>query len=426
MIIISNYINKNKEQNIIKEKAQNGENIIDTYGKSASGGIDYKSYFDVKLCMQQYLNYINMKNLKYGYYNDNKEYVSTSTDAEIRQGIYNLLSKKYITEKNITTENLYNHIKILQKSATFVPVEASLIQDGNIKRFIVYGLIESDEDYTVINKIFAVVNIDLKEARFSIELIDGDYTSISEINIEKFEEGIEANNDNKCVATQINAKLFPAEYINLYKGLALGSPEKLYNLLDEEYKNAKFASFDEFKKYIEQNRAKIARVKLDKYQIEVKDNKARYICIDQFGNYYIIKQNEILQDYTVMLDKYTINLPEFIEKYDNSEVNVKVALNIEKLIEATKLEDYKYVYSKLNESFKSSYLKNQETFEKFINMKYDPESDVITYEKYEEITGVHVYHIKVTKQKENKEINAKVVMDLKENRDFEISFSKES
>ena len=83
------------------------------------------------------------------------------------------------------------------------------------------------------------------------------------------------------------------------------------------------------------------------------------------------------------------------------------------------------VYSILNESFKTSYLKNQETFEKFIKMKYDPENDIISYEKYEEITGVHVYHIKVTNKKDNTTTNAKVIMNLKDNRDFEISFSKE-
>lgn len=426
ILIILFYFNKKRESipQVFQEKGEKGENVLESYGKDFNGGIDKQSYFDIKNCIQQYLNYINMNNSQNFAYDEQGNYVRFLDENEIKEKIYKLLSNKYISEKNITIENLYDNVKVLQETPLFIPIEAKLIQDGNIKSFLIYGIMET-VDYKVIDKFYAVVNINIRQENFSIEPIYGNYSSIDEITIEQFEEKIESNEYNKYSTTFLENDAVPKEYINTCKRLALGAPEILYELLDESYRNAKFESLETFKKYIEKNKSKIISSRLQKYKTDNELGKTRYICVDQYENYYIINNTSIFQDYTVMLDKYTINLPEFIEKYDNSEVNVKVALNIEKLIEATKLGDYKYVYSKLNESFKTSYLKNQETFEKFINMKYDPENDVITYEKYEEITGVHVYHIKVTKQKENKEINAKVVMDLKENRDFEISFSKE-
>ena len=423
-IIIAQIYLKN---NTIKiENGEGGTDIFENYGKASNGGVNSDAYFDIKKCMQEYLNTLNIYSSRYGYYKDSGEYVPTVNESEIKQKIYNLLSDKYIKEKNITIENINNHINIFKDVAIFVPVELTMIQDEEIKSFLVYGLIESRENYNVINKIFAVVNIDIVGGKFSIEPIEGEYNSINEINIDKLEEYITDKGNNEFYQEFIEAEDILAEYIKQYKGLAMGAPEKLYNLLDEEYRNARFGSLDEFKKYIQENKAQIITAQVEKYQVEVDINKVRYVCIDGNENYYVINQNEALNDYTIMLDTYTIDLKEFKEKYDSSENNLKVALNIQKLIQATKAEDYKYVYSKLNDTFKSNNFKTQEQFEKYIEEKYDAQNDEIEYENYEENAGVHVYNIKVTKKKENKIINAKIVMKLKENRGFELSFSIEN
>lgn len=406
---------------------EDGEDVLGEYGKTTSGeGIDYQSYFDIKACMQKYVDNINIKNSKYYLYDRTNNKLIVTDENEIKQNIYNLLSDKYITEKNITMENLYDNVETLQEEAMYLPIEAGLIQDGGIKSFITYGLVQSTKDYSVICKLFSVININISEGKFSIEPLYGEYESISEILIKNTEETITVNEENKFTMTNITPENYPTEYINIYKGLALGDPEKLYSLLDEEYKKARFENFGEFKEYIEKNKTKIQGTRLDKYKVDVNENKVRYICIDQYENYYIINQKEILQDYTIMLDKYTIDLPEFIEKYDSSANNIKVALNIEKLIEATKMRDYKYIYNKLNESFKANNFNTLEKFEKYITEKFDAIEDTVKYVKYEEVTGVHVYNIEVIDASGNKTINAKVVMDLKDERDFVFSFSAES
>lgn len=406
---------------------EDGEDVLGEYGKTTSGeGIDYQSYFDIKACMQKYVDNINIKNSKYYLYDRTNNKLIVTDENEIKQNIYNLLSDKYITEKNITIENLYDNVETLQEEAMYLPIEAGLIQDGNIKSFATYGLVQSTKDYSVICKLFSIVNINVNEGKFSIEPLYGDYTGISEILIKNPEQTITGNAENRFSMTKITSESYPTEYINIYKSLALGAPEKLYSLLDEEYKKARFENFDEFKEYIEKNKTKIQGTRLDKYKVDVNGNTVRYICIDQYKNYYIINQKEILQDYTIMLDKYTIDLPEFIEKYDSSANNIKVALNVEKLVEAIKMGDYKYVYNKLAESFKTNNFNTLEKFKKYIDGKFDATEDTIKYEKYEEVTGVHVYNIEVTDASENKTINAKVVMDLKDERDFVFSFSAES
>ena len=413
ILMIKNYLNRVSEKNKVGESEY--PDLYEEYGKTLSGGVNSDAYFDIKKCIQEYLNAINVESSRYS------EIVN---ENEIKQKIYNLLSNKYIQEKNLTVDNLYTHIQVLNEAATFVPIELSLIQDGETRSYLVHGLIQSQENSNIIGKIFAVVNINIMEYKFSIHLIDGEYKSINEITIDDFEDNtITANEENEFFQAYVDDQDIPKEYIKIFKGLALGAPERLYNLLNEEYRNAKFGNLEEFKKYIEKNKAQIMTAQLQKYQINVNENKLRYICIDGYDNYYIIYQDQALAEYSIMLDTYTIDLPEFKEKYDKSENNLKMALNVQKLVKATKDGDFKYVYSKLNDTFKSTNFGTQENFEKYIQEKYDPRNDTIKYDDYEEKPGVHIYNIKVTKKKENKTIDAKVVMKLKENRDFELSFS---
>ena len=405
---------------------EDGEDVLAEYGKSGSGGIDYQSYFDIKACMQKFVDNLNIKNAKYFLYDKTNNKVITKEESVIKQNIYNLLSDKYITEKNITIDNIYENIQTIQETAMYLPIEAKLIQDGEIKSFVTYGLVQSTSDYRVICKLFSIVNINIVEAKFSIEPLYGDYTNINEISINSFEQTITDKKENGFKMTYLKPESYPTEYIKIYKGLALGEPERLYNLLDEEYKNARFENLDMFKDYIEKNRKEIQGTRLEKYKVDVGDDNVRYICVDQHDNYYIINQKEMFQNYTIMLDKYIIDLPEFIEKYENSEDKIRVPLNIEKLVEATKMGDYRYVYNKMNESFKTSKFGTLEEFEKYITEKFDATEDTIEYVKYENVTGVHMYNIVVTDKSENKTINAKVVMDLKEDRNFEFSFSAEN
>lgn len=417
IIIIKKSNHNNKE-----EKELTGNDIIESYANNCNEGIDDQTYFDIKEHIQKYIDYININK---EYYDKEQDYTITLEKEEISQKIYNLLSNKYIKEKNLTVENLFSHIKVLQQSAVFVPIEISLIQDGDIKSFLVQGLIQSENDYTLIDKMFLIINIDFTKFIFSIEPIEGEYTNIGEIKLGELEDTVIPNENNRFSMMNVLYENVAEEYVKLYKYFALGAPEILYDSLDEEYRNAKFGNIDEFKSYIQKNKAKIITSGLDKYNINTEGDNKKFICIDKNGDTYVINQYGAFNKYKMMLDIYTKDLPEFIEKYDKSKNHEKVSLNIKKLIQATKDGDYKYVYSKINETFRDTNFKAQQDFENFIKLKYS-EGDTIKYKKYEEITGLHIYHVEVTKKDNKEKINAKIIMKLKDNRDFEISFSTEN
>lgn len=415
-----------KIQNQSAQTENTGEDVLENYGKNSSGGIDEQSYFDIKKCMQIYLDYLNIDNSQYYGRAEDGGYVRDVEESYVKQNIYNLLSNKYINENNITIDNVYKYVDELKDPTLYVLIEADLIQDGDIKSFLTYGLIEEMEDYKVIDKIFTVVNIDVSKGCFSIEPIYGNYKDINEIKINKMDDKIILNNLNKFSMTSISKDDLPKEYINLYKRLALGEPEELYKLLDEDYKKLRFETFEIFKNYIEKNRSEIQSIRLEGFYIVTEGENTKYICIDQNKKYYVINQKEILEDYTIILDTYTIDLPEFIKKYDSSEEHIKVALNIEKLISATKDGDYKYVYNKMDNTFKNTKFGTEEKFEKYIKQKYNPNEDILSYGKYEKISGTHIYEVELTDVSENNKIKAKIVMQLKDERDFVFSFSTEN
>lgn len=408
VVIIVTIIQINK-YNIEHEnnKFQNqGENVVENYGSNNKGGIDFQSYFDIKLCMEKYLKLINILDV----------------DENIaKKKIYDILSSKYISKNKITTENIYNYVKVLQESAMFVPIEASLVQDSDIKSFLISGLIESTKDYRVIDRFFGIININFIEGNFSIEPIYEDYNSINETKIEEFEKSIISNEENKFSMANLKASDIPVEYMNLYKGLALGYPEKIYDLLDNDYREARFKNVDEFKQYVQNNKEMIKNIILDDYSVITKNDEIEYICVDKKNNYYIIRQKEILQDYKLLLDIYTIDIPQFVEGYNKSKEDEKVLLNIQKIITATKVKDYKYVYNKLDSTFKASNFATQADFEKYIKEKYK-EEDKITFTTYEKINDVHIYGLEITKGDGNV-VKAQVVMQLKEGTDFAMSFS---
>ena len=410
---------KNKMTNEVQNNM--GSSIAQEYAKTKNNSISQNSYFDINSCVTEYLQILNTKRSIYYQRNENGEFVIAVEENEIKKNIYNVLSKNYIEKNNITIENVYEYVKTLEEQAIFVPLEASVVQDEEIKSFLVHGLVEK-LNYNVIDEIFLVVNIDIANKLFSIEPIYGNYNNIAEIKIDQKEKEIKNNTINTFKMYSINYETTVKDCINLYKRLAFGKPEIMYNLLDEEYRNAKFGSVDEFKKFVEANRKKINSIRIERYKVTNTDDYTQYLCVDKDDNYYIFRKKGVL-DYTVILDSYTVDLPEFLEKYKTSADNLKVALNLERIRSALKDGDYSYVYNKLDNNFKLSNFKTVNDFEKYIKERFAPLEDIIKYDNYKIAAGLHVYDIEVTDKSENKIIKAQAVMQLKEGTDFVMSFS---
>ena len=165
-------------------------------------------------------------------------------------------------------------------------------------------------------------------------------------------------------------------------------------------------------------------------------NGNRYVCKDGKDNFYIFNVNKVL-DYTVVLDTYTVDLPEFTEKYNKVSAQEKVALNINKVITALNDKDYKYIYNKLADSFKDNYFNNEDELKEYLSNKlYD--NNEINFGKFsDEGNGIYTYEIELSEISNENEaaqegkgdnfarIKMNVVMQLKEGTDFVMSFSIE-
>ena len=214
------------------------------------------------------------------------------------------------------------------------------------------------------------------------------------------------------------------EYLKNYSLMAVYDPEYAYSeLLDKEYRDIKFKNIEEYKEYTQRNKNLILSTAIKEYNVLEKENYTEYFVVDTNDNYYTFKVKDVMQ-YTVILDFYTIELESIAQKYDEGTEQEKVAINIQKVISAIKDKDYKYVYNKLNENFKNNNYSTLEDFERKIKNVYTGKMELI-FKDFSNEGDIFIYDInlKGTTASNNREVNMQIIMKLKENRDFEMSFS---
>jgi len=387
------FVNKKEESEITDSETP--ENIeVEIEEEVAEVLLERSDYFTVNTCIREYVNTLNIKNSKYYGYNEEGEYACVVGESEKKENIYNLLSNKYIKENNITINNIYSNINTLEKSMLFSVLDMKNLQNSKLKTYAVHFIIQDMIDYSIIDEQYVVVNIDEKNLTFSIEPLDEEYRNIDEITINKFEETITKKENNIFTYPTMTNEDVVREYLSLYKKITLGSPKIMYNLLDEEYKDTRFGSLAKYKEYVEQNLQNIKTAMVDKYQIVEQDEYTQYIIIDKKGNYYIFNEKEVM-NYSVILDTYTIDTPQFIEKYNSANAQGRMALNLQKFFDAIESNDYNYAYNCLSDGFKNNNFASLESFETYIKGICYSDLD-IEYEAFEEKSGLYTYKIRIT------------------------------
>lgn len=338
-------------------------------------------------------------------------------DTGLKKKLLDLLSKDYIEKNGITESNIDKHINLLKEQLLFTPLKMKGISVGNVKSYVVNG-ITMNFNYELKQEITIIINVDYNNRTFSVEPTSKKYDEINTViqiaNIEKNE-----NNEytNPSITMENNVK----DYMNNLKRMQLANPELLYQYLDEDYKNKRFGGVDEFKQYIENNLEEIKKTSLNQYMVNTYDDYVEYVAKDKFGNVYIFKEKEPL-DYTIELDDYTLEDEEYLKKYENLEVEEKVANNINKWVKMINHRDYKTAYSVLDEAFKNNYFKTEEDFEKYMR-RYFPSHYEIEFKDFSKESG-SIYTMDVLfKDMTNKENEFKrtFIMKLKDSTDFVMS-----
>lgn len=355
--------------------------------------------------------------------------------SEDKDNLYNILNPESITKLNINKDNVVSKLNIILNE-----------EDNNIEhyKFIIDNMYfaESEENivtYFVYLKVLNTMTENVIETSLMVETdTQNDTYYIIPFEYMK-EEGYLSIKEGTPYDTNIknieNSAYNEIEYQNLDEytiilNLMTNFTDKIiynlddsYNLFNTEYKNSKFATLDEYKKYIKNNIRDILASSIKKYKINEYDSYTEYICLDQYGNYYIFDETAVMQ-YTVQLDTYTIDSEEFLNKYNNGSDQLKVGMNLEKVFQALNRKDYEYIYEKLDNTFKANNFSTLEAFETYMKDNFF-NINKIEYGKFENKSGVYVYEIKITDATEESEdeIGKNFIIKLEEDTKFKMSFN---
>lgn len=406
-------VNNNLEKVIIKEDYYTVKKIVEKY---------YNSLCEINKTSEDILIF------------EYDEEVEKHLEEELEEGAknnkqktYNFFDENYIKETGISTENLQN--KLGNYKDLYILIKDMYVRDitMNLKAYFVFGSITEKE--TLKTEDFQLmVAVDSLHTTFNI------YTSdyIEKYNLyelskeENFNEKvfnisqIENRKYNKYEYQIVNDETYMQELLKSFtQSIKYNNIEYSYNKLDEEYKTTKFKDFADYEKYIQENKNNITSATLKYYKSNIYEEYIQYVLMDQKGRYYIFNQNGIM-DYNLILDTYTIDLPEFTEKYNTATTEEKVMLNIQKIVGALNEKDYKYIYNKLAGEFKENQFKTYEEFVKYAEDTFDIGIEA-TFNQYTESEDYCTY--KVTLKGKNKTVIKTIVMKLEEGTNFVMSFN---
>lgn len=403
LIIVSLFIVRYLDK---KDKQENFENTITMEIKNTINLIDNRNeFFAVKSCVTKYLTYIAQE------------------DSEM---IFSMLDKNYIENYNITEQNSLSDVA-KYSNPVFYNDKIFVIQDTvTVYTYFVYGKV-IDKETGDISDFNIVVRLDKGKDLFSI--IPYKYIEDKKLNISvgnsitlKYNE-IEDKTYNKFAFKNITDEEMSIFYMNEIKDNFIYDVESSYNKLNEEYKNKRFTDLEEYKNYITKNITNLYSSKLQKYQIKEYKDYNQFVCIDQNNRYYII--NEIHPgQYELILDTYTIDLPEYIEKYNKADEQEKTAYCINRFVQSLNDENYTFAYSLLASGFKNNYFKTQASFENYIKQNSLQKQNV-TFEQFSNEGDVYyTYKVLLTNGDEDtSSVEKTFIVKLGEGTNFELSFN---
>ena len=407
-----------------EQELDQGDRIV--LREAGSAVNDPTIYYTVENCVRKYLEYCGMQietddNDDIGSRYDKvnmAQVLGITSEQEKNQVIYDLLEKKYIEDNNISVNNVNEFIAKVSDNINFKALHMREAQGENLSKYIVYVKIK-DKNNNKEQYIYIIVNIDTKNNSFSIHPIKEE-NEVNEVLLAKDIEEIARNDQNIFTYVRMNTQDIIRKYVDDYKDKILNDLEGAYKNIDESYRTARFGSLEAFKIYVENNKQELMKIVPAKYKIDQTDDYTQYTILTPDEDYYIFRETAVME-YSVILDTYSIDLPEFLEKYNKATEQEKVAMNISKFVEAINKKDYQYAYSKLADSFKNNYFKTQASFEQYIKTQYYNKNQ-ITFGGFNNQANTYTYTTTITNKETKQTKNQNFVVRLKEGTDFEMSF----
>lgn len=426
LIIILNLINKNNQQTDISEDEgiEAYQKETDTILSQVTNRVDY---YTVKTCIgKYYADYSILFNPEIYYIGFSEERVKQE-QADNTQAIYDMLDSQYITEKGITIDNLGTNLKKIEVITPYITNMYVNHRTNNMDIYVIDGTIKTDitdagEKFQIIlkldilNKTFSIMPSEYVEEKYG-NILDGQNLDI------ELTDSIEKNNNNQFVYRTITEEDYMKDLFAELKNELLYDHEKAYNHLNEEYRNKKFATLEKFNNWATSKEEEYKNMVLAQYQTVQEDGYTQYVLVDQNGKYYIFNETGVM-DYTTMLDTYTVDLPEFIEKYNKSNEADKAGMNLQKIVDAINDRDYTYVYNKLDETFKQNNFKTENDFIAYMQNAFYANNNV-EFSNYRASGDLHIFDATFTdRNNANNQARSKTfIIQLKEGTDYRLSFN---
>lgn len=377
---------------------------------------DHSTFFSVGDAIQDYLNSIsfNIEDISLQPVRGSKMPNAATLYAQDegimdekskRQAIYNFLNPNYISQNGITTENVLEKVPNNGK-VEFTPLEMYQLLGNYRTQYAVYGEMENMETEEKTQSYF-IVDVDKTNSSFYITPVEfSKYANVKDIPLSDEDTSIELNDNNYFSYTVMQENDIMLKYFSYYKRLMQENTDMAYLLLDEEYRNKRFGSVEEFKNYISKNHEEIQTYVAKEYEVNNLEDGTEYICQDQYKHSYIFKISAVMQ-FQVKLDTYTIESEEVKQRYQNADERRKVEMNVDKWIQMLNYRDYKAAYAVLDESFKAQYFQTVEWFEEYMRGKF-PYYYGLNLSDYSNEAGLYIQKILLT------DITAKIKMTVPE------------
>lgn len=375
----SNVENNNTQENVLFEVKDifEDENFLDISDeeKKLLQNNDNNIYLLLKQCMQNY-------------HANNLFCIDEIYEEKIdwTKSIYNIYYR--LEDKNSSVKSLNIFIKIDKKNKTFLIYPYEFIQSNKL-----------------------------------LNLKQGDL-----INFDGIKNEIEKKDDNVYDVSNslVDNEACMLELFQRYKFDLMLDTEKAYSMLDENYKNERFKTFEEFNKFVSDNKETIKNERISKYKVYNFTEYMQFMGISTNERNYIFNVNNLM-DYTIILDNYSIDTTEYIDLYQNSMPSVQAKYCIDRVRKAINENNYKYVYDRLNAVQKNNYFKNYNGFETFLRTEFF-KKNTFTIGEYIMISdNVFQYEVKVTDSslESNETRDFTMTIILKNNTDYNIGIIKE-
>ena len=301
----------------------------------------------------------------------------------------------------------------------FIAEDMNILNEERIASYAVKGKIgDNGED------LYLIVRVDNENSTYTIEEVSN-VDDINRINLETDITQISDNGNNTFEYTTISGEDACRMYLRDFVQKELNSPEEAYSMIDEEYKQERFPTFDDYQEYVNGYRTVLENAVLSQYSVEIKDDYVEYILVDNYNTSYTVRARGVW-DYTILLDNYTIKVDTYEEEYSKLKPEQKIQGNVYIFLQMINTKDYSHAYDLLDETFRNNNFDTLDKFKEYVNENFfNYNLDTASEVDINNEGSTYIYETKIRSgagsAAETK--NLTVIMQLKEGTDFVMSFN---